>query len=253
MKDSKPIIGITLDYRLDDEISRYSPYPWYALRFHYSEIIRDMGGVPIFIPFESYDKEDLISNLIDGLLIPGGDFDVPPKFYNQEILFEDVYPAEERSVAEFKLLEICFKKNMPIFGICHGMQLLNVYCGGSLIQNIKEQTSSDINHKQTTPKNQTHHNLLLNNDSKFYDLIEGDKTNIQINSYHRQAVDKLGKNLKATAVSSDLIIEMIESEIHDFVIGVQWHPEFLASSHNLDQVIFSSFINHTIKYKKKKF
>ncbi len=247
----KPIIGITLDYINDLDPAKYSDFPWYALRQHYSKVIIDYGGVPIFLPFESYNTNlDNILDIIDGLLIPGGDMDVPPSMYNEEILY-DTIPCLERCKNEKLLIMESLNRNLPILAICHGMQLLNVSLGGTLYQNIKEQIPHSINHKQRIPKTNPHHKIKLASNSLLQKLV-GEKSEFPVNSYHRQSVKDFGKNLVASAICvEDGVIEAIESTKHDFVIGIEWHPEIEASK-EIDSAIFTNFVTAAINYQKSK-
>jgi putative glutamine amidotransferase len=246
---SKPIIGITLDYLIDDESNKYSNFPWYAIRQQYSKIIADNGGIPILLPFESYkNSPDEFISFIDGLIIPGGDFDIPPSMYQSDILF-DTKPAFDRSYSEILILKSALDKNLPVFGICHGMQLLNVALGGSLYQSIEYEVGNNIKHKNKMRQVPVHEIEIMAN--TILASISGSKI-YSVNSNHRQAIKDLGEKLVISAISpKDGVIEAVESDAHNFVIGVQWHPEIEASP-DLDNKIFSAFINAAIEYKNAK-
>lgn len=132
---------------------------------------------------------------------------------------------------------------MPILGICGGEQLLNVCCGGTLIQDIKKFNNNALNHEQTNPRSQISHDVEINKKTKLYKIIN--QSVIQVNSAHHQAVNQLGKNLIVSGVASDGIIESIESTEHDWCIGVQWHPEFLITK--ADKLLLSNFIEFAKK------
>lgn len=246
----KPIIGITLDYIDDGDSSKYSDFPWYALRQHYSNIVLKNGGIPIFLPFESY-KEDLtdVIELIDGLIIPGGDMDVPPAMYNEEILF-NTKPAIERCNIESDLILEVLERDMPFLGICHGMQLLNVLLGGSMYQDIKEQIPNAINHKQPMSRLKTYHNIKIEEGTLLAEIVVNQKE-FAINSNHRQAINRLGKGLIVSALCcDDGVIEAIESLDHEFVLGLEWHPEIEASREQ-DNAIIYNFIEAAREYSGK--
>lgn len=234
----KIIIGITLDF---EERNTYSKFPWYAARKNYSDSISKAGGLPIFIPHNI----ELISNyldLIDGLVITGGDFDIDPNLYGENEKHKSVNLKKKRTIFEFKITSLAIKKNMPILGICGGEQLLNVVFGGSLYQHIPDEIKSNINHEQTNPRNQASHHISINKKSKLFSIVKTNK--MFVNSAHHQSVKKLGKNLLVSAKSSDGIVEAIEHNSLDFCLGVQWHPEFLIDKKDIE--IFKSLIKASI-------
>lgn len=238
--NKKPVIGITLDYVDDGDKNKYSDFPWYGLRRNYSDIIEKNGGIPLFLPFESYkSNKKEIFKIIDGLLIPGGDADVPPELYQEKVKF-DTNPAIVRSENEKKLLEITLDMDMPILGICHGMQLLNVVLGGSLYQSILLEVPNAIDHKQKISRKKTCHDINIVEGTKLYSIIN--KTNFRINSNHRQAIKTLGNGLAVSGYcTEDNVVEAIESTRHKFVMGLEWHPEMEASEKE-DNLIFNAFI-----------
>ena len=139
-----PIIGITTDYK--EKENTYSKYPWFALRRHYSDCLHKFGCTPVILPItETLENLDFL----DGLLISGGDFDIDPKHYGEKIHSDKIQTIQDRTNFEFKVLEKYFPFNKPILGICGGSQLLNVFFGGSLIQDI----DSFIEHEQPNPRN----------------------------------------------------------------------------------------------------
>lgn len=243
----KPIIGVSLDYLHDCDSAKYSPFPWYALRQHYSIAIEKYGSIPIFLPFESYSDCDEIISLIDGLLIPGGDFHIPPSIYGQEIVYHELTFGNERAESELKLIEKVIENNMPFLGICHGMQLLNVFFGGTLYQNIQKQKPGAINHSSSTSRNEPYHEIIINDDTKLLSIAKNIKS-FYTNSNHKQAVSEIGKGLTISAYcKEDGVIEAIESLTHDYVIGVEWHPE-LFTTNTLDDCLFKSFVDASRKY-----
>ena len=232
----KPVIGITLD---NEKPGGYSNFPWYAIRKNYLHSIEKFDAIP-FPLFHSNQNISNIISLIDGIIITGGNFDIDPGLYgkenNKSRNFKDL-----RTKFEMKICKLCIKKNIPILGICGGEQLLNVSCGGTLIQDIKKNNKIPIDHEQKNPRNKTSHTVKIKNGTKLHKIIN--KKKIDVNSAHHQAVKKLGNDLIISAVSEDGIIEAIENTKHKWCIGVQWHPEFLITKS--DKLLISEFIRAT--------
>lgn len=237
-KYKKPVIGITLDLANDSAKYSYAKFPWYALRQNYADSIIKAGGVPIMIPYQ-LDSIDNILTIIDGLVIPGGDEDIHPKFYGQEIKSPKVKTNDERANFEFELLKKALAKDIPFLGICNGMQMLNIIFGGDLIQHIPDYIPSHINHEQPPPKNLPSHKITIKPATILAKLVEG-KNEIMVNSTHHQAIGKVGNGLLVSAIAPDGIIEAIESTTHKFVVGVEWHPEYLNS--DLDLNLFKRLV-----------
>ena len=231
----KPVIGITLDEEIAES---YSKFPWYASRMNYSESIEKAGGLSVFIPNNIKDINHYLK-LIHGLVITGGNFDIDPKIYGKKKKSSKVSTKKKRTEFEFKIALQAFKKKIPILGICGGQQLINVMFGGTLIQHIPDSYETNINHEQTNPRDQASHLVTIKKKSKLFQIVK--KTEMFVNSAHHQAVDKLGKNLIASAFSDDGIIEGIETSTNEFCIGVQWHPEFLIDRNDIK--IFKSLVN----------
>ena len=226
----KPIIAITLDHHTNNNGFYYSERPWYALRCDYSQIISGLGGVPIFISYEHNLIDDILA-LADGLIIPGGDYHIPPKFYGGKSSTNE--PGKKRATYELALMRKALKLNMPLLGICNGMQLLNVCQGGSLKANIPS-------HMQPSPKNVPYHPIKIEKKTKLFE-IAGGEGEFMVTSTHSQAIDRLGQDLIVSAKANDGIIEAIESTKHNFVIGVEWHPEYSTSA--LDAGLFKRLIS----------
>jgi putative glutamine amidotransferase len=233
----KPIIAISLDSQPGALTNSYSEYPWYALREDYAHAVTSSGGVAIMLPFDESSIDNIL-DIADGLIIPGGDFDIDPKFYGQEISSDNVIINHARTNYDMKLLEKALAKNMPFLGICYGMQLMNVFFGGSLIQDLPK--DQQLTHKQPMPKNAPWHDINIESGSKLAQ-IAGNNLAAKVNSRHHQAVDKVGQNLITSATAPDGVIEAIESTIHKFAIGVEWHPEY--QNIELDIALFKAFID----------
>ena len=227
---SRPLIGITTD--LEDKSN--------LIESAYSKRIESSGGAPILIPTiaDASGSEFLlrIISVIDGLLIPGSR-DMDPKFYG-----EPPHPAinpmnAERTETEFEVLRLALERCIPVLGICGGMQFINVFFGGSICQDIKALMPDAFVHEGGVV-----HEVKVDSDTLFYDLIKKDA--FEVKSYHHQAIGRLGENLRATAFSTDGIIEGIESP-DSRVVGVQWHPELEDSE--ISKALFAWFLSEASK------
>ncbi|MEE2694978.1 MAG: gamma-glutamyl-gamma-aminobutyrate hydrolase family protein [Pseudomonadota bacterium] len=231
----KPIIGITMD---EEEKQTYSQYPWYAARKNYAESIHIAGGVSIFLPNNLKAIKQYLS-VIHGLVVTGGDFDIDPRIYGEKKVNPKVSTKKERTDFEIQMTKQALRNNLPVLGICGGQQLINVALGGSLIQHIPDTLVTNINHEQVNPRHEPSHYVSIKEGTLLFNIVK--KPKMFVNSAHHQAVDKLGKNLIASAFSDDGIIEGIESNIFSYCLGIQWHPEFLIDERDIN--IFKSLIN----------
>ena len=183
-------------------------------------------------------------NLIDGLLIPGGD-DIDPKYFSEE-----PHPSVVLIDPEIMQFQMCFfdkalKKGIPVFGICAGLQIINIACGGNIYQDIPSQYSSPIKHKKDEKeKEHPFHNVKIEKNTKLYNILQ--KGEISVNSTHHQALKDVAKGFIVTAKAEDGIIEAIESRKHRFVIGVQWHPEDLYKGNSLFLKLFERLVSESV-------
>ncbi len=233
----KPLIGITLD---SQEPGRYSRYPWYALRANYCSAIVNAGATPLPLPHE-LGSVDHYLDLIDGLMITGGGHDVDPTLYGASEIHPTTKINVRRTAFEMEITTKALERNIPVFGICGGMQLLNVALGGTLIQHIPDEVENCLVHSQETDRHSPCHNVRVLENTLFHEIVR--QAEIPVNSVHHQAVKALGKNLNANTIAPDGLIEGIESPDYRFCMGLQWHPEFIVSEH--DASVFKAFIEST--------
>lgn len=232
---NKPLIGLTLDLETG---KTYSKFPWYAIRENYCSSISKLGGIPIPLVYDNNSINTILEK-IDGFIITGGAFDIDPAYFSEKKKFSNVITKTNRTNYEIKLCCEVLKKNLPLLGICGGQQLLNVIYGGSLIQDIKREVKTSINHEQKNPRDQTSHSVSIVDKTNLRNIVS--KKKIKVNSAHHQAVKTIGLGLSVNALAEDGIIEGIEDRKLDFCIGVQWHPEFLIEKS--DKEILKKFIS----------
>jgi len=225
-------IGITLDFEQGKK-GQYSIYPYYVLRENYANAVEEFGATPILMSYD-INSVDKYIDIIDGLIVTGGDFDVSPALYGNTKIHDTVQTKDKRTAFEIAITKKALSQNKPILGICGGQQLLNVILGGSLIQHIPDTIKNPIEHEQPTPRNELYHDVIVEKNTMLYDIVKKEK--FMVNSAHHQAVLDVGKDVKINAVAPDGVIEGIEYTKHPFCLGIQWHPEFLISEN--DRAIF---------------
>lgn len=240
----RPLIGIILDSETrKTQDGGYSDLPWYALRVDYANVIADNNGIPVHTGYNKNCIDDYIE-LFDGIIIPGGEYDIDPEFYGENKTSKTKLLNNNRTKFEITMLEKAISKGIPILGICAGQQLMNVALGGSLYQDIHEEVSTQIDHKHLGTSSKDHHLIEVNKDSMLYKITK--KVKYKVNSHHHQSVKVLGKGLKASAKAPDGVIEAIELSNHPFCIGVVWHPEHQKNEE--DKKLIKYFIDASIKY-----
>ena len=229
-----PRIGITLDF---EEAGGYSKYPWYGLRDNYCTSVAEFGGLPIPLPHEVALAETY-AQMLDGLIITGGNFDVPPEMYGDAHMHAATTVKRRRTQFEWAVTKAAIARDIPVFGICGGQQLLNVILGGTLIQHIPDSIDNALEHEQPNPRHEVGHAVRVVEGSRLHQIIgDGD---IMVNSAHHQAVRGVPDGVIVNATAPDGVIEGIELMGADFCIGVQWHPEFLITE--ADRALYRAFI-----------
>lgn len=237
---NKPIIGIIPSY--DYQNSQI------VLKKDYADAVEAAGGIPIIpsmIASVEYLKE--FCRLCNGIIISGSRSDVNPKKYNQEPIkeFGELNPLREE--VDWIILDIVFQNKIPLWGICYGHQEINVYLGGSLYQDIESQVNNAVKHKQSPPYNYPSHKIKIK-ENTFLHKLAGE-LEIDVNSRHHQAIDKIAPLLTPIAWSTDNLIEayIYNSDSH-FVFGVQWHPESSWKEDEFSLALFKFFINKSIGF-----
>ncbi|HZG53353.1 MAG TPA: gamma-glutamyl-gamma-aminobutyrate hydrolase family protein [Pyrinomonadaceae bacterium] len=230
----RPLIGITMRHELDTE-------RFYLARA-YSEAVEAAGGVPVhlsLIPKAEYIET--ISDRLDGVLLPGSASDVDPLRYGREPhrKLGTVHPL--RDATDALVLREVERRAMPLLAICFGLQIWNVWRGGTLIQDIESELPEAIRHEQGAPRGRRSHRVRLLAESGLSKLAGGEST--LVNSHHHQAIETVGEGLRATAWTADGLIEALEDQRTDrWAVGVQWHPEIEWEEDGFSENLFTSFI-----------
>ncbi len=243
----KPVIGITVDW--EDKPTYSSMHSWYALRCNYTSVLTDFAAIPILIPYDFTSIERYIE-MIDALIIPGGDYDLDPSVYGEEKLAVTREIKNNRANFEMKLIAAALTKNMPILAICAGEQLLAVMHGGTLLQDIKTAYPGALEHEQKklgVHMSNTSHAIKIKKDTLLYNIVQNEE--MQVNSSHHQAVKTVGMEMIVSAIAEDGIVEAVEVPKYSFVLGLEWHPEYLASKE--DKLIIEAFISAAKDYGRK--
>lgn len=202
------------------------------------EAVISGGGLPILLP-ASDDNEVAASYLeyIDGLLVPGGG-DVDPLRFGQEPRPESGAIFPERDQLEIQLIQAAQRRDLPVLGICRGMQVINIALGGDIYQDLKE-VGSALKHMQEAPRWYPTHSVRIEKGTLLAEAYPTAER--RVNSFHHQAVKNLAPGLRASAWAPDGVIEAIESTKHRFLLGVQWHPECMWERDPCAQDLFLRF------------
>jgi len=233
---NRPRIGVTM--RLELETRRF------YLGRDYSEALEAAGAIPVHIAL--IPKADYIAEILtglDGILLPGSDSDVDPEYYGEQPHPNLGRIVPEKDQTDLSVLAEAERLNLPVLGICFGMQSLNVSRGGSLVQDIALQIDDPIKHEQGIPRERNSHSIRIAPGTILESLAGKGSTRVKVNSHHHQAIKAVGKDLTATAWTNDGVIECIEDiRENRFVLGVQWHPELSWHSDPLSKEIFDVFV-----------
>jgi putative glutamine amidotransferase len=238
----RPLIAVTTsELRRPEEVRPRSqgepPKLEVALATLYPEAIERAGGIPVIVPLLRPDAIDALLDRVDGVCLPGGP-DLQPSTYGEEP-HALLGPTEPRvDAVELALVRAADRRNLPILGICRGMQVLNVARGGTLHQHLPDVVGDRLTHRQAKHGSVTTHRVETAPHSRLRATLGGPK--LQVNSFHHQAIRKLGQDLVATAWATDGTIEAVESSDGRLVLGVQWHAEGLEAHGPLFDLLISA-------------
>jgi putative glutamine amidotransferase len=216
-----------------------------GLNGQYMESIRLSGGAPLVIPL--LENPEVLRSLVeslDGILLTGSDSDVDPGRYGAEKEKECGQVQPLRDGTDFFLLDVACQRKIPVLSICFGMQSLNVYRGGSLIQHIPSRIRTSIKHSNAQTRGGPAHPVSFPGGSVLADIAGS--LAADVNSTHHQAVERLGCGLEVISTAPDGVIEAVLGVDPDhWILGVQWHPEKNYSYDPLSRGIFDRFIHQS--------
>ena len=229
---TKPtIIGIL--GAVDDEVVT-------TLQNTYTKAIEESGGAPLLLPYVEKDESiEAFVDICDGFLFTGG-ADVDPHRYGEEVKPTCHAVQKYRDDIEFRAFKKIYETKKPVMAICRGAQFINAALGGTLYQDIPTEIPSEIPHVQSEPKDSSSHEICVFADTPLRALAAGERA--KVNSFHHQALKKLGTGLSVMATADDGIVEAVYSTEHPYLRAYQWHPERLFDADELNRAVFTDFI-----------
>jgi putative glutamine amidotransferase len=230
-----PVIGLTLDSEPPGGYSK--THSWYAIRENYCDAVARAGGLAILLPHRPEQAGEYLDT-IDGLIVTGGAFDVDPALFGAGTRHQTVTVKARRTEFELAMTKGAIAADLPVLGICGGMQLLNVALGGTLLQHIPDEWPGALQHEQPNPRTEPGHVVKIERGTLLHRITR--MAEMPVNSAHHQAVKEAGPGLVIDARAPDGIVEGIEDPRRRFVLGVEWHPEYALSKG--DERIFSALI-----------
>lgn len=239
MARRKPIIGIPVNLLVDPN----STIPGMERMFVNQEYIRAIqlaGGVPVCLPY-AVSAEDLESqlDLLDGLLFAGG-ADLSPLAYGEEPKPGLGEVVTEMDAHQLALAKAGLERDIPMLGVCRGMQVMNVAAGGTLYQDLGREVAAALQHVQKSGRHAASHTVRLEAGSQLHQLFG--QAEIRVNTFHHQAVKAVAPGFRVTGRACDDVIEGFERSEGGFALAVQWHPEGMVDSDPDMRRVFEALI-----------
>lgn len=209
----------------------------------YIQAVRMCGGLPLVLPMVK-SKSAIVeyASLCDGFLFCGGN-DITPLIFGQEPLYGLGKTDITFDLYQIRLMKTILEADKPVLAICRGMQILNVACGGTIHQDLESSDLDTINHMQSSiERRDVSHKVTFEAKTKIHRMLG---PFAYTNSFHHQAIDRIGSGLFVAGTTGDGIIEAIEMPSHSYVLGVQWHPECMLSSASDMKQLFHALIYYS--------
>lgn len=224
---TRPLIGVTTsEVRFAESVHHTPesdpPRREMILGLNYLRAIEAAGGIPMVTPPLEHEAIEPLLGRLSGVCLPGGP-DLDPEMYEQRP-HPELGPIEpDLDRFELALARRADDRGLPVLAVCRGMQALNVARGGSLHQHLPDRPGVTFDHRQKVAGDRPAHPISVSPGSRLESLLGARE--VEVNSFHHQAVDRLGSGLRAVAWAPDGVIEAVEAPARDFCVGVQWHAE----------------------------
>ena len=232
----RPIIGITCSFDYTNNK--------FQIGGDYVAAVRAAGGTPLILPHEENSIDEII-NVIDGLLLSGGG-DIDPCYIGAEPWPQSGSIDPLRDAFELTITSRAIAKGMPVFGICRGMQVMNVAAGGDICQDIYRGLPKAYKHSQDAPRWYPTHNIQIFENTLLKKIIGLDE--LRVNSYHHQSINRIAPGFRISAYSNDGIAEAIEGLGHEYTLGVQFHPENMFKRYPVVLNLFKFHVDVSARY-----
>ena len=232
-----PLIGVSTSITIDE-------YPERAfVNSAYLRAVEQAGGVPVLLaPQLSAAAREALWARLDGLVLTGGG-DVAPSRFGEVPHPKTALVSPDRDALELELVDRALRDDVPVFAICRGLQVLNVALGGSLHQHVPDVFGGRVQHAQTDKRDVATHDVKLQTEGTRLGAIVG-ASELRVNSFHHQAVCRLGRDLRDVGWASDNVIEALEhADRRRFVVAVQWHPEDLVGHDAAARALFAAVVD----------
>jgi len=235
----RPLIGVPTGR---EKSQRFFGLPLYIMNQTYVRTLENLGALPVMIPLQMSEATlHGIFERLDGLFLPGGE-DIDPSNYGTERHPQLGATDQERDRTELLLTRWALEVGMPVLGVCRGLQMINVACGGTLYQDLHSQCPDLEKHDYFPPTHERYritHQVSVEPDSR---LARALGMIHEVNSMHHQGIAQLGQELRIVGRADDGLPEALELPLLPFVVGVQWHPEELAKTDQHSSSLFYDFI-----------